>query len=146
MFSPTVPLIILLDIQPLTLKSAMVSWNTSNSLVDNYTVSYTNSCDNIKETVLIVNGTSDSTVIDSLYPGLQYSISITAVNVLGKGMERNDSVTLEGNGKYNVTLITSNFLNYFSRPSYWSSSVTISCIDQFNCCQNILGRSKLYSK
>ena len=84
----------------------MVSWNTSNCLVDNYTVSYTGLCDNIKGTILIGNGTLSSTVINSLSPGLQYSISITAANLLGKGMERTDSVTLEGNGKYNVTLLT----------------------------------------
>ena len=90
----------------------MVSWDTSNSLVDNYTVSYTRLCDNIKGTILIGNGSSNSTVIDSLSPGLQYSISITAANLLGRGIERTGIVTLEVNGKYNVTLITSNFLNY----------------------------------
>ena len=81
----------------------MVSWNTSNSLVDNYTVSYTRLCDNIKGTLFIGNGTSNSTVIDSLYPGLQYSISITATNLLGKGLERNVSVTLEADGMCHVT-------------------------------------------
>ena len=81
----------------------MVSWDTSNSLVDNYTVSYTRLCDNIKGTLFIGNGTSNSTVIDSLYPGLQYSISISAVNLLGEGMERNDSVTLEADGMWFIT-------------------------------------------
>ena len=76
----------------------MVSWNTLNSLVDNYTVSHTRLCDNIKGTVLIVNGTSDSKVIYSLYPGLQYSISITAANLLGKATEGNVSMTLEADG------------------------------------------------
>ena len=106
MFSPTVPLITLLNVQPLTPTSVMVSWDSSNSLnslVDNYTVSYTRLCDNNKGTVLIVNGTSNSTVIDSLSPGLQYSISITAANLLGKGMERNVSVTLEADGMCFIT-------------------------------------------
>ena len=67
----------------------MVSWDILNSLVDNHTVSYTRLCDNIKGTVIIVNGTSDKTVIENLYPGLQYSISITATNLLGKGIEKN---------------------------------------------------------
>ena len=98
MFFPTVPLITLFNVQPLTSTSVMASWDTSNSLVDNYTVSYTHLCDNIKRTLFIVNGTSDSTVIDSLSPGLQYSISITATNLLGKGLERNVSVTLEADG------------------------------------------------
>ena len=88
-FFLTVPLITSLNVQPLTPTSVIVSWDSSNSLVDNYTVSYTRLCDNIKGTVLIGNGTSSSTVIDSLYPGFQYSISITATNLLGKGIERN---------------------------------------------------------
>ena len=100
MFFLTVPLITSLNVQPLTPTSVMVSWDTSNSLVDNYTVSYTRLCDNIKGTLFIENGTSNSTVIDSLYPGLQYSISITAANLLGKGMERNVSVTLEADGMF----------------------------------------------
>ena len=98
MFFLTVPLITSLNVQPLTPTSVMVSWDTSNSLVDNYTVSYTRLCDNVIWTLFIVNGTSNSTVIDSLYPGLQYSISITATNLLGKGMERTDSVTLKADG------------------------------------------------
>ena len=98
-----VPLITSLNVQPLTPTSAMVSWDTSNSLVDNYTVSYTRLCDNIKGTILIGNGSSNSTVIDSLSPGLQYSISITATNLLGKGMERNDSVTLKADGMCLIT-------------------------------------------
>ena len=81
----------------------MVSWDTSNSLVDNYTISYTRLCDNIKRTLFIGNGTSNSTVIDSLYPGLQYSISITATNLLGKGMERSVSVTLKADGMCFIT-------------------------------------------
>ena len=97
-FFLTVPLITSLNVQPLTPISVMVSWDSSNSLVDIYTVSYTRLCDNIKGILFIVNGTSNSTVIDSLYPGLQYSISISAANLLGKGMERTDSVTLEADG------------------------------------------------
>ena len=103
-FFLTVPLITSLNVQPLTLTSVMVSWNSSNSLVDNYTISYTGLCDNINGTVFIVNGASNSTVIDSLSPGLQYSISITATNLLGKGMERNDSVTLEADGMWFIAI------------------------------------------
>ena len=103
MFSLTVPLITSLNVKPLTPTSVMVSWDSSNSLVDNYTVSYTRLCDNIKGTVIVGNGTSNSTVIDSLYPGLQYSISITAANLLGRVMKRNDSVTLEADGMCYVT-------------------------------------------
>ena len=100
---PTVPHINLFNVQPLTPTSALVSWNTSNSLVDTYTVSYTRLCDNIKGTLTIENGTSESILIDSLYPGLQYSISITAANLLGRGMERTDLITLDGSGKHFIT-------------------------------------------
>ena len=111
---PIVPLINLLNVQPLTPTSAMVSWNTSNSLVDNYTVSYTHLCDKTKGTLFIDNGSSNSTVIHSFYPGLQYSIRITAANLLDKGMERTGSVTLEGNGIYMLSsdTITNRFFLY----------------------------------
>ena len=81
--------------------------------------------------MLLENGTSSSTVIDSLYPGLQYSISITAANLLGKGMERTVTMTLEGSGiRIHLTLTNRFFIIIvFYRSSYWSSSVTKSCID-----------------
>ena len=104
MFFLTVPLITSLNVQPLTPTSVIVSWDTSNRLVDNYTVSYTRLCDNIKGTVIIENGLSNSTVITSFYPGLQYSISITATNLLGEGMERTDSVTLKADGMWFITI------------------------------------------
>ena len=123
----------LFNVQPLTPTSAMVSWNTSNSLVNNYTVSYTHLCDNTKGTLFIENGSSNSTVIHSFYPGLQYSISITAANLLGKGMERTVNVTLEGNGIYiccQLALTNMFFIIIiFCRSSHWSSSSAKSCID-----------------
>ena len=97
-FFLTVPLITSLNVQPLTPTSVIVSWDSSNSLVDNYTISYTRLCENTKRTLFIKNGLSNSTVINSFYPGLQYSISITAANLLGEGIERTDSVTLKADG------------------------------------------------
>ena len=49
--------------------------------------------------MLTDDGFSNSTTLSNLYPGLQYSISITAANLLGRGMERRVTVILEGNGK-----------------------------------------------
>ena len=49
--------------------------------------------------MLTNDGFSNSTTLSNLYPGLQYSISITAANLLGRGMERRVTVILEGNGK-----------------------------------------------
>ena len=71
-------------------------------------------CDNIKGTLFIGNGASNSTVIGSLYPGLQYSISITAANLLGKGMEKYDSVTLNSDGMWFITREISFLVNYKS--------------------------------
>ena len=80
--------------------SIIVSWATSNSsITDNYTVLYTCLCDNIRETVFIDDGSSTGTIIDSLYPGLQYSVYIIAANLLGRTIERAVNVTLEGTGR-----------------------------------------------
>ena len=49
--------------------------------------------------MLTDNGFSNCTTLSNLYPGLQYSISITAANLLGRGMERRMTILLEGNGK-----------------------------------------------
>ena len=80
--------------------SIIVSWATSNSsITDNYTVLYTRLYDNIRETVFIDDGSSTGTIIDSLYPGYQYSVYIIAANLLGRTIERAVNVTLEGTGE-----------------------------------------------
>ena len=84
--------------QPLTPTSAMVSWDISNSIVDNYTVSYTRLCDSFVKTFFIENSRSNSTNLTDLYSGLQYSISVIPVNILGKGIENTKIVTLEEAG------------------------------------------------
>ena len=79
----------------------MIYWNAlPNRIIDNYTVIYTRLCDNEKETITIEHGTSNSTAIYNLYPGLQYSISIIPVNVLGEGMEMTDTVTLNDSSTF----------------------------------------------
>ena len=79
----------------------MIHWNAlPTSIIDNYTVIYTRLCDNEKETITIEHGTSNSTTIYNLYPGLQYSISITPVNILGEGMEMTDTVTLNDSSTF----------------------------------------------
>ena len=133
-FPYSVPLVATVTAQTLTSRSVMVSWKVSNdSIIDNFTVSYISLCNNVRGSLLLENGTSNSTVINSLYPGLQYSISITAANLLGKGMERTVTATLEGNGNYiycHLTLTNRFFIVIiFYRSTHWSSSVTKSCID-----------------
>ena len=100
----TVPSVAAVTAQNLTPRSVMIFWIVSNySIIDNFTVSYIGLCDNVRGSMLLENGISNSTVLSSLSPGLQYSISITAANLLGRGMERTVNVTLEGSGKYIVT-------------------------------------------
>ena len=102
-FFHTVPSVAAVTTQTLTSRSVMVSWKVSNySIIDSFMVSYIGLCDNVRRSMFLEKSTSNSTVIDSLYPGLQYSISITATNLLGKGMERTVNVTLEGIGMYYV--------------------------------------------
>ena len=92
-FPYSVPSVAAVTAQTLTSRSVMVSWKVSNdSIIDNFTVSYISLCNNVRGSLLLENGTSNSKVINSLYPGLQYSISITAANLLGRGMERTVTV------------------------------------------------------
>ena len=85
----------------LTQSSIIVSWETSNSsITDGYIVSYIRFCDNIEDVMFIEDGASNSTTIDKLHPGHQYSISIAPYNILGKGMERTVIATVEGSGKF----------------------------------------------
>ena len=78
----------------------VVIWDTANySIIDNYTVSYINLCDNVKRLLLIENFSLNNITIDMVYPGLQYLISVVAFNTFGKGIEMNDSVILEGSGE-----------------------------------------------
>ena len=84
----------------LTPSSIIVSWATSNSsITDNYTVLYTRLCDNIRETVFMDDGSSTGTIIDSLYPGLQYSVYVIAANLLGRTIVSEVNITLEGTGR-----------------------------------------------
>ena len=100
LFPPTVPIISNINASMLTPSSIKVSWTSSNSsITDTYTVLYTRLCDNIRETVFINDGSSTGTIIDSLYPGYQYSVYIIAANLLGRTTEKAVNVTLEGTGR-----------------------------------------------
>ena len=103
LFLSIVPIVTSVNIQPKDPTSVVVSWDTSNSIINNYTVLYTQLCDNMKGTIVIENGTFNSLTIENLYPGFQYSVGITPLNIFGKGMEVNGMVTLEGTGMFVVT-------------------------------------------
>ena len=99
-FPYTVPIISNFNARMLTPSSIIVSWTTSNSIItDNYTVLYTCLCDNIREIFFIDDGSSNDTIIDSLYPGLQYSVNVIAANLLGRTIGRAVNVTLNGTGR-----------------------------------------------
>ena len=79
----------------------MIYWNVlPNRIIESYTVIYTRLCDNEKKTITIEHGTSNNIAIYNLYPGLQYSISIIPVNILGEGMEMTDTVTLNDSSTF----------------------------------------------
>ena len=89
------------SIYPINTSSIMIYWNAlPNRIIDNYTVIYTRLCDKEKETITIEHGTSNSTTIYNLYPGLQYSINIIPVNILGEGMEMTDTVILNDSSTF----------------------------------------------
>ena len=73
----------------LTPSSIIVSWTSSNSsITDSFTVLDNRLCDNLRETMVIDDGSSAGAIIDSLYPGYQYSVYVIAANVLGRTIER----------------------------------------------------------
>ena len=86
---------------------------------------YTRLCDNVKETITIEHGTSNSTIIYNLYPGLQYSISIIPVNILGEGMEMTDTVALNDSSMFIKIKITYSINSFkviiISRSFLWIS-------------------------
>ena len=100
-FPHAVPELEYFSIHPINTSSIMIYWNVlPNRIIDNYTVIYTRLCDNEKKTITIEHGTSNSIAIYNLYPGLQYSISIIPVNILGEGMEMTDTVTLNDSSTF----------------------------------------------
>ena len=82
-----VPIVTSVNIQPKDLNSVVVSWDTLNSIINIYTVLYTQLCDNMKGTLVIENGNLNSLTIENLHPGFQYSVGVTPLNIFGKGME-----------------------------------------------------------
>ena len=100
-FPHAVPELASFFIHPINTSSIIIYWNVlPNRIIESYTVIYTRLCDNEKKTITIEHGTSNSIAIYNLYPGLQYSISIIPVNILGEGMEMTDTVTLNDSSTF----------------------------------------------
>ena len=99
----TVPSISSLEANSTTNDSITLSWTIpEGNIIDNYTaLSVTRLCDNVvfTQTTGIISNKTQYT-ITGLYSGLQYTVSIIPLNILGTGMESNVNATvMEGTGK-----------------------------------------------
>ena len=83
----TVPQISYVNAEPINTTSIRINWNTTNiSIVDNYTLVYNRTCDDVKSSLYIENSLT-SIDIHNLASGLEYTLSIQPENILGKGLE-----------------------------------------------------------
>ena len=98
----TVPSISSLEAQSTTSDSVTLSWTIpEGNIIDNYTLTATRLCDNVvfAQTISVTGNETQYTII-SLYSGLQYTVGIIPLNILGTAMESNVNVTvMEGTGK-----------------------------------------------
>ena len=82
--------------------SITLSWTIpEGNLIDNYTLTVTRLCDNVVFTPTTgINGNKTQYTITGLHSGLQYTVSIIPLNILGTEMESNVNATvMEGTGK-----------------------------------------------
>ena len=97
-----VPSISSFEAQSTTSDSIKLSWTIpEGNIIDNYTLTVTRLCDNVVFTPTTgINGNETQYTITSLYSGLQYTVGIIPLNILGTGMESNVNATvMEGTGK-----------------------------------------------
>ena len=98
----TVPFISSLEANSSANDSITLSWTIhERNIIDNYTLTVTRLCDNVVFTPTTgINGNETQYTITGLYSGLQYTVGIIPLNILGTGMESNINVTvMEGTGK-----------------------------------------------
>ena len=88
-----------LEAQSTTSDSITLSWTIPEGVsIDNYTLTVTRLCDNVVFTLTIASFTT--TPINGLSSGLQYTVDIIPLNILGTGMESSVNVTvLDGTGE-----------------------------------------------
>ena len=97
-----VPSISSLEPQSTTSDSVTLSWTIpEGNIIDNYTLIVARLCDNVVFIQTIsVTGNETQYTITGLYSGLQYTVGIIPLNILGTGMESTVNVTvMEGTGK-----------------------------------------------
>ena len=97
----TVPSISSLEAQSTTSDSITLSWTISEgNIIDTYTLTVTRLCDNVVYTSTNLTGNEIQYTITGLYSGLQYTVGLIPLNILGTGMESNINVTvMEGTGE-----------------------------------------------
>ena len=98
----TVPSISSLEAQSTTSDSVTLSWTIpEGNIIDNYTLTVTRLCDNVVfNPTTGINGMFTIIPISGFSSGLQYTVSIIPLNILGTEMESNVNVTvMEGTGK-----------------------------------------------
>ena len=105
----TVPSISSLEVQSTTSDSITLSWTIpEGNIIDNYTVTVIRLCDDIMFPPTIgINDTQHT--ITGLHIGLQYTVSIIPLNILGAGVESNMNTAvsvMEGNG---IRLLNDNY-------------------------------------
>ena len=103
----TVPSISSLEAQSTTNDSITLLWTIpEGNIIDNYTLTVTRLCDNVVFTPTTgINGNETQYTITGLYSGLQYTVSIIPLNILGTGMESNVNATvMEGTGKLYISI------------------------------------------
>ena len=97
-----VPSISSLKAQSTTSDSITLSWTIpEGNIIDNYTLIVARLCDNVVFTPTTgINGMFTLILIGGFSSGLQYTVGIIPLNILGNGMESNVNVTvMEGTGK-----------------------------------------------
>ncbi len=91
-----------MEAQSTTSDSVTLSWTIpEGNIIDNYTLTVTRLCDNVVFTPKTdVYGNETQYTITSLSSGLQYTVGLIPLNMLGTGMEYSVNVTvMEGTGE-----------------------------------------------
>ncbi len=89
-----------MEAQSITSDSVTFTWTIpEGNIIDNYTQTATRLCDNV--VFIPTTGVHTTAVLfGGLSSGLQYTIGIIPLNILGTGMESSVNVTvMEGTGK-----------------------------------------------
>ena len=115
-----------MEAQSTTSETVTLLWTIpEGDIIDNYTLTVTRLCDNVMFIPTNISNTFNNISISGFSSGLQYTVSIIPLNILGTGMEFNVNVTVtEGTGKllYSIHLTVMSVSLY--RSSQWCSCVT----------------------